>query len=758
MNDLLRVLVVEDVEDDARLLLRELENGGFVLQSEIVTTAGAMREALARQTWDIIFADYSLPAFNGLEALAIARKSGLDLPFILVSGTIGEEIAVMAMKAGAHDYMMKGHFSRLVPAVKRELADARVRQEHKQNERQLRQLSTAVNQCPVSIIITDPDGKIEYVNPKFTAVTGYSSAEALGQKTSLLKSGEMRSEEYRCLWKTITGGREWRGEFHNRKKSGELFWEQAAISPIFDADGHISHFLAVKEDITERKLQDQKIREQAALLDKAQDAIWVQDLEGRILYWNTGASRIYGWAVPEATGCKIAELLGLSAPRYEAVIKVVREKGDWQGELTTRTKAGQEAIIEARWTLVQDQPGNSRSVLAINTNITEKKKIESQFLRAQRMESLGTLAGGIAHDLNNILTPLFISLQMLKEKSGDSETQELIETLESNVQRGSSLVKHVLAFGRGVKGDRIAVDPKHIAGEIRHIVEETFPKSVEFDFYSATGLWIVTGDPTQLHQVMLNLCVNARDAMPSGGKLSLRMENVRFDQLPPGMNLDAKIGPYVMITVTDTGTGIPKEIQDRIFDPFFTTKDPGNGTGLGLATTLAIVKSHGGFIDFTSEPGRGTCFKVYFPANTTPDTNEKETQEQSRMPHGNGELVLFVDDEAPIRKLAQSVLKRFGYRVLTAANGLQAIFLYQTQPQDIAVVITDMIMPDQDGPTTIAALKAINPKVKIIASSGMVTDNERINIEDAGVRHFIPKPYTTETLLHTLRDILKETP
>jgi hypothetical protein len=319
-------------------------------------------------------------------------------------------------------------------------------------------------------------------------------------------------------------------------------------------------------------------------------------------------------------------------------------------------------------------------------------------------------------------------------------------------------VKHVLAFGRGVKGDRITVDPKHIADEIRHIISETFPKSVEFDFYSAPQLRTITGDPTQLHQVLLNLCVNARDAMPGGGKLSLRMENVQFDRLVSGMNLDAKPGPYVMITVTDTGTGIPAEIVDRIFDPFFTTKEHGKGTGLGLSTTLAIVKSHGGFIDFTSTPGRGTCFKVYFPASPAPDTAPLPTKEQSGLPRGNGELILFVDDEPTIRDLARNVLQRFGYCVLTATDGLEAVSCYQSRLQKIAAVITDMTMPNQDGPTTIAALKAINPQARIIASSGMLSDSERSTIEAAGVRHFISKPYTAESLLQTLRDALQKEP
>ena len=507
-------------------------------------------------------------------------------------------------------------------------------------------------------------------------------------------------------------------------------------------------------DITERKQAEEQAREEAMLLDLAQDAIVVRNLEDRILYWNKGAEQIFGWTRSEALGHPVWELLHEEIAKYRLAMKAALEKGQWNGELTCQDKKGHKLIVEARLTLVRDSQGKPRSILSITTNVTDKKKLEAQFLRSQRMESLGTLAGGIAHDLNNVLTPLLVAVQVLKEKVTDPDGVSLLESLEANVQRGSSLVKQVLAFGRGVEGERALVQPKLVAREIKQIVHETFPKSVTFEFHAPADLWSIIGDPTQLHQVLLNLCVNARDAMPKGGKLSIEMENVTLDETYADMNLEAKPGPHVLIRVTDTGVGIPKEIQERIFDPFFTTKEQGKGTGLGLSTSLAIAKSHGGFITCYSEVNKGTTFKVYLPASATPAVMEKTTARQSKLPRGKNELVLVVDDEEPIRKVAQKTLERFGYRVLLAADGAEALSLFKSRSQSIAAVIMDVAMPVMDGHATISALQAIKPGIRIITSSGLSTDGGAGELKIPGVKHFIPKPYTADTMLDALYTVL----
>ena len=537
---------------------------------------------------------------------------------------------------------------------------------------------------------------------------------------------------------------------------GKELWLVCHFTPFVLSDQ--PHLLMLFTDITGRKAAEAHIQEQAALLDKAQDAIFVLDPDNRISYWNQSAERIYGWTVAEAVGKSVVELLykGVVTPQLAHTMKTVSERGEWVGELQEYTKAGKTITVQGRCNLIRDAQGHPKSRLIINTDVTEKKNFETQFLRSQRMEGIGSLAGGIAHDLNNILTPLLVAVQVLKEKVNDEDGRKLLQALETNVQRGAGLVKQVLAFGRGVTGERIAVNPKHIVREIKQIIHETFPKSLEYEFRAAPDLWTITGDPTQLHQVLLNLCVNARDAMPKGGKLSVSMDNLRFDETYAGMNPEAEVGPYVCIKVTDTGTGMPREIQNKIFDPFFTTKEPGKGTGLGLSTTLTIVKSHNGFIHLHSAPDKGSTFEIYFPANATPVAAENEPKQESRLPRGHNELVLIVDDEEPIRKIAQKTLERFGYRVLLAADGAEALSIYAPRQQEIDAVITDMVMPIMDGPATILALKAINAAVKIVTSSGMTSDGGMAKARNAGVRHFIPKPYTAETMLTTLDEILHE--
>ena len=631
----------------------------------------------------------------------------------------------------------------------------------KQTEEQLRQLSSAVEHSPASIVITDRDGNIEYVNPKFTEVTGYSSGEVIGKNPRVLKSGEMSAEGYQRMWQTIISGAVWRGEFHNRRKNGELFWEAASIASILDDSGKIAHFVAVKEDITERKRAEERLNEafnfNRAIIEDAAVGITVFKMSGQCVLANETAAKMLGGAVSRLLEQNFRQITSWQVSgMLQVAEEVLATKMPHLCELHFTTSFGREVWLESHFShFIQN---GEPHLLHVFSDVTEKKKLEVQFLRAQRMESIGTLAGGIAHDLNNVLTPLLFSVHVLREKISDDEGQQMLDILESNVRRGAGLVKQVLAFGRGVKGDRILLQVKNIAREIEQIVRETFPKSVQFRLESAPDIWTVSCDPTQIHQVLLNLCVNARDAMPTGGKLSLRLNNVMLDAASAAVNLDARPGPYVVISVEDTGVGIPLENQERIFEPFFTTKELGKGTGLGLSTTLAIVKSHGGFIHCYSTPGKGSIFKVYLPADAKSATAENAPVDTQTMPRGRNQLVLVVDDEEPIRKFAKNMLERFGYRVLLAENGVEAVNLYTARRNEIAVVITDMAMPVMDGHATIAALQAINPKVRVIGSSGLDMNDGTTKAIDTAIRHFIPKPYTVESLLKILDEVLRENP
>jgi len=883
--------------------------------------------------------------------------------------------------------------------------------DRKRTDKELRTLSRAVEQSPASIVITDTAGAIEYVNPRFEQLTGYSFEEAKGKNPRILKGGTTTPEEYKRLWDTITSGGEWRGEFRNKKKNGEIYWESASISPVTDAAGVITHFLAVKEDITGLKQVEREREEMISLLratlHSTADGILVVDRSGRITDYNQRFTQL--WRIPDGimashddqqainfvldqlidpegfvakvnelyahpqeessdilefkdgrcferysrpqrisgnpvgrvwsfrditeqrraekslresedkfrtlaeqspsmifinkrgkvvyANSKCVEVMGYTkeefyssdfdflklialvdvekvkenfakhmkgeevvpyeysivtknGKRFEAIIttklihfenenamlgtitdiaelkrseealrkseekyrtlfeeskdmvftasiegkildvnpaglklfgysnKEEMEKVDvaralyWnaddrgkfvelmqrQGyvqdyELDLKTKDGKRITVLETATAVRDDHGNVVAHRGIIRDITTQKHLERQFLRAQRMESIGTLAGGIAHDLNNVLGPIVTAIDVLQERYVDEGSKRILEALAASAQRGADIVNQILAFGRGVESKRILFQPKHIIREMEKIVHETFPKSIQLKTVISKNLWTILGDPTQIHQVLLNICVNARDAMQHGGVLTVSAENFHIDEYYAKMNIEAKEGPYVVVTVADTGTGIPRDIMDHIFDPFFTTKELGKGTGLGLSTALGIVRSHGGFINVYSEEGRGTSFKVYLPAEMKEQEIVK-AEERPELLQGQGELIFVVDDEASIREITKVTLENNGYRVITANDGVEAVSKYAKDEGAIKAIIMDMVMPGMDGIATIKALQLMKTTAKIIATSGGAAGEGMTMNSIPGVHGFFKKPYTTEVLLRTLRQVL----
>jgi two-component system, cell cycle sensor histidine kinase and response regulator CckA len=480
----------------------------------------------------------------------------------------------------------------------------------------------------------------------------------------------------------------------------------------------------------------------------------VHDLDDRIVFWNHGAERIYGWSAQEAIGRNASEFLfGAQAPGLAEAIQAVQAKGEWFEELRQVTRQGKEIVVVSRWTLLRDGQGKPKSKLVINTDVTEKKQMEVRYLRAQRLESIGLLAGGIAHDLNNILSPLLMGVGLLKTTCTGEMSQALLATMQTSVERGAELVQQILAFGRGTEGSR---QPLLLGPLIRGLVKllaQSFPKSITLRTAISEDLWLVFGDSTQVHQVLTNLCLNARDAMPQGGSLSISARNQVLEADGP-TNFEFRPGPHVVVEVEDTGTGIAPEVLDKVFDPFFTTKEVGKGTGLGLTIAQSILQSHGGSMRIHSEVGKGTRFTLALPALGAPAAEEAEVSPRE-LPVGKGELLLVVDDEAALQQLAQATLTTAGYRVLLARNGAEALALYAEKAQEIQVVLTDMMMPVMDGPATIKALRQINPNVKIIAFSGLVTGKEVVAPSAGEVRAFIAKPYTVEALLTTLRSVVE---
>ncbi|MDB6138616.1 MAG: hypothetical protein JWO94_1688, partial [Verrucomicrobiaceae bacterium] len=500
----------------------------------------------------------------------------------------------------------------------------------RQSEQRFRQLAENINDV---FWITDPAmAETLYISPAYERVWGRTCESLYQAPRSWLEA--IHPEDRERVTSAVQA-KPAAGEYNETYRilwpDGTLRWVQDRGYPVRNEQGEAYRMVGTAKDITERRLAEDKLREQATLLDKAQDAIIVRGLDHHIHYWNRSAERLYGWTAEEAIGRSIKELLYRDPAPFLDATQTVLAKGEWIGEIQQWDKNGRTLAVECRWTLVKDDLGSSISILAINTDVTERKNLMQQLLRAQRMESIGTLAGGIAHDLNNVLAPIMMSIDLLRLGEKDPQRQAILGTIEGSAKRGADMVRQVLSFARGVAGQRLEVQPAFLLGEIEKIVHETFPKSIRAHVTAPPDLWSIQGDPTQLHQVLLNLCVNARDAMPGGGGLTITAENVVLDERYTEVNIEARPGRHVMMEVADTGSGIPPEVLDRIFEPFFTTKELGKGTGLGLSSTLAIIKSHGGFIRVYSEVDVGTKFRVYLPALTVGGP-EDETPAETELP------------------------------------------------------------------------------------------------------------------------------
>ncbi len=756
-KNIIKVLLVEDNPGDV-LLLQELfkEVSTVVVELMPVERLYEAVNQLTNETFDVILLDLSLPDSQGLQTFVIAHNQAKATPIIVLTGINDETLATRAMQQGAQDYLVKGQVTgdllvrSMRYAIERQRADNALRQ----SEERFR---VALKSSPIFVYNQDRDLRYTWV---YNPPSGLTVEKILGKQDLDIIPVEDAQRLIAIKRGVLTTGIGTREEVSITIKDTTRYYD-LTVEPLRNETQEIVGVTCASIDISERqaalrdrKLAEEKIREQAALLNVTTDAICVRDLNNQIIFWNKGAETLYGWQATEAWGKNASELLyDEPSPEIEAALLQAISKGKWEGELTKLTKMNKEVLVASRWTLVCDEQGKPKSILTVDTDITEKKHLEAQLFRAQRLESIGTLASGIAHDLNNILTPILAGAQLLPLKfpNADERTRHLLEILEINARRGADLVKQVLSFARGVEGKHITLQLRHIIVEIAKILKETFPKSIEISTNIPQDLWMVSGDSTQLHQVLMNLCVNARDAMSNGGTLSISAENMLIDANYARMNLEAKEGPYIVITVSDTGVGIPKEMLDRIFEPFFTTKDVGQGTGLGLSTVLGIVKSHGGFVNVYSELESGTSFKVYLPA-----VGGMETRSPENLPPqtGHGELILVVDDEAAIQEITTTSLEAHNYKILVASDGIEAIALYAQNRDKISAVLMDIMLPSLDGLTAIRTLQKINPQVRIIASSGLMSDNKLSTVAAIGVNTFLSKPYTVNELLLSLQKVL----
>jgi PAS domain S-box-containing protein len=634
----MKLLHLEDNNNDAELVENVLRKAWPACKIKRADTRKDYLAALGRGEFDLILSDYTMPDLDGLSALDLALEKCPDTPFIFLSGTIGEERAVEALKRGAVDYVVKDRPARLVPAIRQAL------------------------------------DKIE-------------------------KKHQLQQAEGR-------------------------------------------------------------VREQAALLSKAHDAIWVTDTKQRITYWNASAERLSGWTEEEALRHDVRSLLfRYDNQRYLEALQKLLADGQWRGELRLQNKADAPVVVESHWTLVANQAGQPESILFINTDVTEKKKLEAQILHTQRMESIGTLAGGVAHDLNNSLTPILLAMGVLHEKAPNLESRAIIEKVESSVKHSAALVKQLLAFARGADGQHSELDLRLLVSDAGKFMQQTLPADVNLEVQINEDLWPMVGNATQLKQVLHNLCLNARDAMPGGGRINLFTQNLMMSETIRPSLPEATLDAYAIVAVSDTGTGIRPENLERIFDPFFTTKEFGKGIGLGLSTVQGIVKGHHGFITVNSIMGQGTVFRIYLPAlpsRAKPALSGPSATASDSLPAGHGEEVLLIDDDPVIREVVSDLLERYNYRVTTASVGLDGLEAFRLRQDEIKLVLTDLHMPGMSGATVIRALHAKDPDLRIIAISGNSKAPQLGEEITADRLMFLSKPLTAEKLLATARLMLDQ--
>jgi PAS domain S-box-containing protein len=617
-------------------------------------------------------------------------------------------------------------------------------------------LRLITNLVPHGIFAKDATGRHIFANPALAEMTGVPVEELIGKDDFDLLRDKAQALAYRAddLAVIRSGEKLVISEEPRTDLSGRTRFVQTIRVPFTLAETDERAVLGVCMDITERKRIDQRFRR---LVDSNVQGVFFWNTNGQTDDANDAFLRMVGYSRADleaghVSWSKITPPALVEQDRR--ALRKLAETGVCEPyEKQFIHKDGTHVPVFVGPAMFED---NREEGFCFVLDLTERKKLEKQFLRAQRMESIGTLAGGVAHDLNNILTPIMLSIEALQSEYDTPGTQPILETIARSAQRGADILRQLLSFARGLEGQRVEVDPERILKELEVIIRETFPKDIQIRFFVATNIWRFLGDPTQVHQIFMNLCVNARDAMPNGGHLIINAQNSTLNENDVAMDAQLKPGRYVHISVTDTGTGIPQKIIGRIFEPFFTTKEQNTGTGLGLSTVIGIVKSHGGLVNVYSEPDKGTTFNVYLPAIDNARAEQRHPTQEIDLPRGNGETILVVDDETAILGISRRTLETFGYRVLTARDGTQALAIYAEKTDEIAVVLTDMMMPVMDGPSLIRSLLHINPTIKIVGASGLCLDIGRKNLAEPGIKHFLRKPYTASTLLTTIRAILDE--
>lgn len=594
-----------------------------------------------------------------------------------------------------------------------------------------------------------PEGLVLDVNQTALVFSGYSKADFQGH---LLDEFLLDGFSFQNISKALLNG----GMSHGMSACLRC-WDGSTRDISIDAStvgGGAAIYCAIHDRSVERRTEDHA-RAQAAFFEKPREVAFTQSLDGLVTSWSADAEGFYGIKAEDVLGRHIPERISLPPEVQTKAMAELLGTGEWSGQIRVFFTEGQEVEILVRWVLLKSAKGTTDSILVLAENLAELKQAKEDRLRAHRHECVGTLAGGIAHDLNNVLQPISMCLDLLRKRLGDAESQEMLDAVESNLRRATELVRQILTFSSGARTEQVAIDIPDLIAQVSNFIRPTFPKTIKHQVAVEKNIPMVLGNETQLEQVLINFCVNARDAMPSGGSLQLEASNFHVDDQFTRLHPQATKGDFVRISVRDTGHGIPRSLRKKIFEPFFTTKSPDIGTGLGLATAINIIRNHGGFLTLDTEEGCGSSFHAFLPSLSSraqakpalPVSDEKQTA-------GQGESILIVDDESTVLKVMTRSLEKSGYKVLAAGDGEEGYALYTKHREEVRLVITDLAMPGMDGAALIAALKRINPAIKVICTSGLGSYAEQKNLTDLGVLAILSKPCNSRIILQAIRGAL----
>ena len=764
MNIPINVLIVEDSEDDALLLVRELRRGGYDVTFEQVETAEALVDALDLRKWDLVISDYTMPHFRGTDALKLVRERDQDIPFIFASGTIGEDSAVAAMRNGANDYVLKGNLKRLLPAIERELREARMRRERRQTEKELweseTRYRTLAEAAQDSIFILDADGGYQYINTYGAQTFGYRPEELIGRSIEDLYPAPVVDRQKRMIQKILETGEGANDELHI-SISGRERWVESHLVPIKDTGGNINAILGIARDVTERRRGEERLQETTQRLQLATTSggigIWDWEIQSNRLIWDDRMFELYGISKESFTSSVEAWKKGIHPEDYtaatEALQATVRGEKGFDTEFRVIHPDGKVKFLQANGKVIRDADGKPLRMIGMNRDITDRRNLEQQLRQSQKMEAVGTLAGGIAHDFNNALTGIvgfgeFLRMRIAEDEQASHDLDEILRCAE----RATTLTRQLLTYARRQIIEPVNLNVSALVTDLMRLIGKVVGEHIEVKTSLERNVPTIHADRGQIEQVVMNLCLNARDAMPEGGRLVVETEDAFLEEEYVLRYPYMKPGRYAVLSVSDTGVGMDEATRERVFEPFFTTKGPDKGTGLGLAMVYGIVKQHGGFIHLYSEPGKGTAFKVYFPAiEARPDALPAIPREDILL--GGTETILLAEDEEAIRGLAERILTGFGYTVLVARNGEEAIEMFRRK-KEIVLAVLDVVMPRKGGKEAFEAMRKENPNLKVIFMSGYSANAFHESfILTAGVP-FLQKPFSPTILARKVREVL----